>query len=269
MVVLDLRLLESDHENEDIDNYSGIKILQEIHKINAGIQVIMLTATSKSTILEKLYEKKILGYIKKEHPEDKSIDTVENINKFVRLVDRGLKRKFLKDIYLTKMNILSILENDIFAQYGFEFEKYEPFWKKIIVEVEAVFDILDSDRSNKFLYATVSIAVSIESILSVFIPNDREMVFWDGEAYNCEHNALRCRIQKLFIKLGSNENFDMKVMIKKRNDYIHKKPVVVNENEITLWFNKLRKMIEIIKNPLELRIYKKGDLNNLINKFSY
>jgi len=84
VVVLDLRLLESDHDNIDLENYSGIKLLQKIHDINKGIQVIMLTATSKSTILEKLYEKKILGYIKKEHPDDKNIDTIENINKFVK-----------------------------------------------------------------------------------------------------------------------------------------------------------------------------------------
>uniref|UniRef100_UPI0040481D54 response regulator n=1 Tax=Aliarcobacter sp. TaxID=2321116 RepID=UPI0040481D54 len=115
VIVLDLRLLESDHENEDVDSYTGIKILQKIHEINAGIQVIMLTATSKSTILEKLYEKKILGYIKKEHPEDKSIDTIENINKFINLVDKGLKRKYLKEAFNIQKSIKDILSNDIFG----------------------------------------------------------------------------------------------------------------------------------------------------------
>lgn len=65
VVILDLRLSQSDHENEDINSYTGIKILQKIHEINAGIQVIMLTATSKSTILEKLYEKDIRLYQKR------------------------------------------------------------------------------------------------------------------------------------------------------------------------------------------------------------
>jgi DNA-binding response OmpR family regulator len=40
VVILDLRLSQNDHENDDIDNYTGIKILQKIHEINAGIQVI-------------------------------------------------------------------------------------------------------------------------------------------------------------------------------------------------------------------------------------
>ena len=269
VIILDLRLLQSDHENEDIEDYAGIKILQRIHEINAGIQVIMLTATSKSTVLEKLYEKKILGYIKKEHPDDNSINTIENINKLVGLVDRGLERKFLKSIYLTSINILSILDNDIFEKYEIPFEKYEPYWKKIIVETEAIFDILDSDRNNKFLYAIVSIAVSVESILSIFIPNDREMFFWDGEKYECLHNALWCRIQKLFQKLACNDNFDTYELIDKRNRYMHKKPVKVTSKEITKWFEMLNKMIIMVQNPPNLRVYDKNDItNNLQNIFN-
>ena len=157
VIVLDLRLLESDHENEDIDSYTGIKILQKIHEINAGIQVIMLTATSKSTILEKLYEKKILGYIKKEHPEDKSIDTVENINKFINLVDKGLKRKYLKEVYNIQKSIKDILSNDIFAQYNLDLNFYEPFWiklekdtpKKLISEFIKLIDLLEF---KKFIF---------------------------------------------------------------------------------------------------------------------
>jgi len=268
VVLLDLRLAQSDHENDDIESYTGIKLLEKIHEINAGIQVIMLTATSKSTTLEKLYEKKILGYIKKEHPEDTSIDTVENINKLISLVDRGLDRKYLKTIYQTMNKIHDILKNDIFAQYGIASEKYEPFWKKIIVEVESIFDILDSNSKNRFLYAMVSISSSLEAILSVFIPNDRNMIFWDNEIYDCDYNALRCRITALFLKLGSDENFDMSVMIDKRNKYMHKKPVNVKEEEIVNWFKKLHTMIQIIQNPPNLKKYDKNNLlENLQNKF--
>lgn len=268
VVILDLRLAESDQKHDDIDSYTGIKILEKIHEINAGIQVIMLTATSKSTTLEKLYEKKILGYIKKEHPEDTSIDTVENINKFIALIDKGLERKYLKTIYQTMNKILEILENDIFDQYGITLEVYEPFWKKIIVEVESVFDVLDSNSKNKFLYALVSISSSLEAILSIFIPNDREMMFWDGETFDCKNNALRCRIMTFFLKLGSTEKFDMQVMIDKRNKYMHKKPVTVDHDEIKSWFEKLYKMIQTIQTPSDLKKYDKNDLiGNLQNKF--
>lgn len=248
VVILDLRLLESDYENEDINNYTGIKILQKIHEINSGIQVIMLTATSKSIILEKLYEKKILGYIKKEHPEDKSIDTVENINKLINLVDKGLKRKYLKEVFNIQKLIKDILSNDIFAQYNLDLNFYEPFWIKLEKESTNIFDILDNERENSFIYAMISISSSLETILSIFI-NEQNMTFWDGESYDCQYNALRCRILKLFEKLGSNEDSDMKKLIDKRNDYLHsRKNITVNQQEIVSWFTKLLKMIQIIKN---------------------
>jgi CheY-like chemotaxis protein len=268
VIVLDLRLLESDHENEDIDSYTGIKILQKIHEINAGIQVIMLTATSKSTILEKLYEKKILGYIKKEHPEDKNIDTVENINKFIKLVDKGLKRKYLKEVFNIQKSIRDILSNDIFEQYNLDLNFYEPFWIKLEKESTNIFDIIDNERENSFIYAMVSISSSLETILSIFI-NEQNMTFWDAEPYDCQYNALRCRISKLFEKFGSDKDFDMKKLIDKRNDYMHsRKLITVNSQEIISWFTKLFEMIEIIRNPPKIRKYEQDNLISLKDKFN-
>ena len=160
VIVLDLRLLESDHENEDIDSYTGIKILQKIHEINAGIQVIMLTATSKSTILEKLYEKKILGYIKKEHPEDKSIDTVENINKFINLVDKGLEKKYLKEIWKIQQNIL-LNEN---------------LSDDISLEIKSIFEILDSNMENKFNFVVLTFTKIFESLSKIYIEDRKSVV---------------------------------------------------------------------------------------------
>ena len=164
LVILDLRLLESDHENDDIDSYSGVKILQKIHEINAGIQVIMLTATSKGTTLEKLYEKKILGYIKKEHPEDKSIDTVENINKFVRLVNKGLGRRYLKEVFEIQKNILSL----------------KHLTEDIRLEVGTIFEILDSNMENRFNFTVLTYAKIFESLSKLFI-DENSMKYLDNQ----------------------------------------------------------------------------------------
>ncbi len=257
VVLLDLRLAQSDYENDDFESYTGAKILQKIHEINAGIQVIMLTATSKSTILEKLYQKKILGYIKKEHPEDKSIDTVENINKLVELVDSGLKRKYLKSIFLTRSNILSILENDIFAQYGLDIENYEPYWIKLQVETKSIFDILDGNSENKYLYAMVSIASSLETILTIFVRDrhNEQNLFWDGTI--CNADSLNGKLRALFHQKfeypeNNNEGYphnkiNMNTLIQRRNDYLHTRQVItITSEQITSWFNKLRRMIEIV-----------------------
>lgn len=158
VVILDLRFSQKDHEIDDIDKYTGIKVLQNIHEINAGIQVIMLTATSKSTILEKLYEKKILGYIKKEHPEDKSINTVENINKFINLVDKGLEKKYLKEIWEIQHNILNleILNSD------------NKNYRKIKFELANVFDITDSNLDKKTTFFILAIYNSLEILVKEF-----------------------------------------------------------------------------------------------------
>ncbi len=177
VIVLDLRLLESDHENEDIDNYTGIKILQKIHEINAGIQVIMLTATSKSTILEKLYEKKILGYIKKEHPEDKSIDTVENINKFINLVDKGLEKKYLKEIWKIQQNIL-LNEN---------------LSDDISLEIKSIFEILDSNMENKFNFVVLTFTKIFESLSKIYIDENTMQYIDDGKdvgVYDSFNNSI-------------------------------------------------------------------------------
>ena len=177
VVILDLRLLESDHENEDVDSYSGIKILQKIHEINAGIQVIMLTATSKSTILEKLYEKKILGYIKKEHPEDKSIDTVENINKFINLVDKGLEKKYLKEIWKIQQNIL-LNEN---------------LSDDISLEIKSIFEILDSNMENKFNFVVLTFTKIFESLSKIYIDENTMQYIDDGKdvgMYDSSNNSI-------------------------------------------------------------------------------
>jgi CheY-like chemotaxis protein len=197
VVILDLRLSQKDQENDDIEKYTGIKVLQKIHEINAGIQVIMLTATSKSTILEKLYEKKILGYVKKEHLEDKNIDTVENINKFIRLVDKGLERKYLKKIWDIQQEILSlnILKTD------------NKNYKKIYFEISNTFDILDSNLDKKTTFFILAIYNIIELIV-------KEYGYKEGSTY--KHIINICHSLNL-----TNFDDDLSRMICTRNYLIH------------------------------------------------
>lgn len=97
VVILDLRLIENDHKREEITSFTGIKIRDIIKEINPAIQVIMFTATSKSRILEELYQHNILGYIKKEDPQERNIKTKESFAKLAELVDKGLEKKWLKE----------------------------------------------------------------------------------------------------------------------------------------------------------------------------
>ncbi|WP_121628747.1 response regulator [Poseidonibacter antarcticus] len=261
VVVLDLRLSKNDHDNEkDIDSFTGIKILEKIHEINAGIQVIMLTATSKSTILEKLYEKKILGYIKKEHPDDNSISTVENINKFVRLVDEGLERKYLIEIYSTTQKVINILDINftlpkdeidckIFHKFNISKKNYIKFAIKIHNEAQYVFDILDSKLDNRFIYALLSIISSFEAINSIFIKEQRYESdrFWDNT--NVNSTSLNDKLEELFTKLGCKNTLNIENMIRNRNNYLHSniQDVHIKPQQLKELFNTKLLMIETIK----------------------
>ncbi len=259
VVVLDLRLIEQDHnENTNIENYSGIKILENIHEINAGIQVIMLTATSKSTILEKLYEKRILGYIKKEHPEDNSIGTIDNINKFIGLVEKGLKNKYLKNIWQTHKKMNSILNQDPFSQYISSLENYESYLLNLKKDIEYIFDILNSSKENKFNYALVSMATSLEKIVSIFLHEPRKgdvLLFWDKmPTYSLyDRSRLEDKITKIINKrFGNQDEIKLEELIKHRNDYMHsnKNYKAVTAEKIIEWFSTLYQIIDTINNPL-------------------
>ena len=145
VIILDLRLMQTDHNKiEDIDQYSGIKIVNMIKEINPGMQIIMMTATRQSVILEKLYDYGVLGYIKKEHPDDLSVKTNENIDKLFSLVEAGLDRKYLKDIFNTAQAILKLISNskDPFEKFVAKKNDYEKYVNLLIKEVEYVFNLL-------------------------------------------------------------------------------------------------------------------------------
>ncbi len=73
LILLDLRLnpAEEDKPNQMLstEQYSGEKILKVIKKHNAGIQVIMLTASNKAWNMKKLLDLGADGYYIKESPE--------------------------------------------------------------------------------------------------------------------------------------------------------------------------------------------------------
>lgn len=268
VIILDLRLSQSDHESDDIDNYTGIKILEKIHKINAGIQVIMLTATSKSTILEKLYEKNILGYIKKEHPEDKSIDTVENINKFIGLVDKGLERKYLKKIWTLQKDILKL--DLLQITFSFNLSDQEKKLLELKNNLSRVFETLDSDIPKPFVYGMLIIYKCIEIICDYYIYEDydrqerKRKAYWiendqiiDNNGNTSVNNKIKSILRQLNIEkqertqlidqLSCSRNFEIHSGEIKReceNNVIQN----INESHILEWFS----FLNLILNQMDV-----------------
>ncbi len=195
VVILDLRLVVSDHEdNVDLDSLTGIQLVKKIKEINPGIQIIMLTATSRSVVLEKLYSYGILGYIKKEHPNDRFISTAENINKIVRLVDQGLEKSYLKEIWsiqnkLINLNMIKNAEeernnlNNNIRRNAITLEELqgnrlsEESEKLIELRstIELLYEVLDSNLHKKFSFAVLTIYKCLEIIADYYIREESKV----------------------------------------------------------------------------------------------
>lgn len=70
VVILDLRLHQSDFGNISIENITGYKILEKIKKQNRGIQVLVFSATNKVWNLQQLIKAEADGFIVKESLTD-------------------------------------------------------------------------------------------------------------------------------------------------------------------------------------------------------
>ena len=165
IVLLDLRLLSNDHTDtnrDDISKFSGVQIAKKIKEINPGIQIIMLTATGNSLILEELYKHGILGYIKKEHPEDIHLKTKDNIMKLAELVSLGFEKKYLKEIWEIQNNMLEILK-----KYTHNDDKIKEKYEKIQYEIDIMYEILDSNLENKLKFSLLTMFKVLELLTDI------------------------------------------------------------------------------------------------------
>jgi hypothetical protein len=218
-----------------------------IKEINPAIQIIMLTATGKSTTLENLYEHGILGYIKKEHPNDVNISTKENFEKLKELVDRGLEKKYLKEVWEIQDKVLKFnLSNEI------------------QLEVKSIFELLDSDMENRFNYVMFAIVKSIEIITNIYTEekwqNKKRYAYWKnlndkissnyGNTNDSTENKIRTILDEKLSLRDLNIHNSLQEIIKIRNNTIHPKQgrvEKIDKDNILEWF----KMLEVILKRVE------------------
>jgi len=241
VILLDLRLITNDHNGnnrDNLENYTGIQIRKDIAKVNPGIQVIMFTATSKSLILEELYKHNILGYIKKEHLEDKSLNTKKNIGKLAKLIDEGLERKYLKKIWNIRN---SILELEILKNKDFEPLRFE---------IESIFELLDSSMNKRFIYAMLSIFQALEEINNYYI-DDKTKGWRDGytETEIMGSGYTKQKIEAVLKRLNLLQicSLEISKISRMRKDAIHPPQrgnyEIPNNDDIVTWFKMLQTIL--------------------------
>lgn len=265
-VLLDMRLTKEDHEQNDVKKLSGIKLLKLIESLNPGIQVVLLTASEKSTILDEANKYNILGYIKKESPTDDSSYTKIVFEKLKTLIDLGFERKYLKDIWNIQKEILQLklFENDQHSE--------------ITIEIESVFEILETDMENKFIYAMFALFKTIEIIIGLYIEekkeNSKRFAYWKNTNTKIKFiekdedfpkelpqnsqisndstiNKIRVLCYEKF-QLNAKEMHDtLKKFVQIRNETIHhpkdKKPLKPAKGDIEEWLRILQTILSKIK----------------------
>lgn len=246
-VILDMRLTKEDHGQTNVKELSGVKLLELIKSFNPGIQVILLTASEKSAILDEANKYNILGYIKKESPSDDSTYTKTVFEKLNTLIDSGFDKKYLKDIWNIQHEILKL---DMFAT-----DKYNEIKK----EVEFIFELLDSSMEKRFKFAMLTIYKVLEIIKDLYIDDKSGKYLDDEEEIKAVifKNNIYIAVKK-DILLSNPEDYGI-------NDTRNK---TAKQNAQTYYFSTTNKIYSILYEKLNFTQEKKlyADVEDISNK---
>ena len=211
-IILDLRLINK--ESNKIKEISGYKIMKFIKKINPAIQIILFTASKDSLILNAFFND-IVGYIQKDSPFEKyeGKNSLENFN---LVIERALKKRYLKKFFL--------ITNTIKLLY---FDDYH-FAKKVKADANLVFEILNSNIRDSFVYAVYQIIKILETITNKLIYFDTSgqiyrFKFDNTIAYKGK-NSLRLKIYSIMKKTNIYDDEKKELIceiIEFRNRKIH------------------------------------------------
>ena len=262
LVILDMRLTKEDHIEEDEKKLSGIKLLKHIkEEINPGIQVVLLTASGKSKILNEANKYDILGYIKKEHPHDMIIKTKDTFDSLEELIDEGFEKQYLKDIWNIQQEIIGL---DIFVNDKFN---------EIKLEVISVFEVLNSYIKNKFIYSMFAIFKVLETLVKFHIEEKGEdrFAYWiktndkipwvnennflvetkSGDSNNRTENKIRVLLHEKLNLKDRTIHDSINSLVKIRNNTIHPKNKIstqeIKKDDILNWFKILHTILNKIK----------------------
>lgn len=165
VVLLDLRLCDKDFNSQaKSEELTGYKILEEIKKINKGIQVIIITASNKVWNYESLLRIGANGYIVKKGDSDVGEyvkDLKESIKKAIK------KASFLKVVYA----LVESLKKHITTNEVFNSDKEDSLRNNLKVNYDISFELLENaylyNNNKYFNYAYLQLFLCIEEFLNI------------------------------------------------------------------------------------------------------
>lgn len=178
IIILDLRLHDSDFDQHKPEELTGYSILEQIkNEINNGIQVILFSASNKIWNYQTLAEIGFDGWVLKESPE-LSVDphyTQNAIKNLKAQIDQCFERVYLKTIYKDTQELVGIID-----QMDYE----SNFLETIKTQLKLSYYLLSrAEKKEQFAYAFVSLYMVIETVNTQFVTQDKKSEYWyvDGE----------------------------------------------------------------------------------------
>ncbi|MBO1884360.1 hypothetical protein J4N46_07980 [Capnocytophaga sp. Marseille-Q4570] len=265
IVILDFRLHSSDFsKNVPIQEVTSVQILKAIKEYNAGIQVIIFSATNKIWNLQTLESSGADGFIIKEAPEN-SVDpnfTQDTINNFQKVMEKSIRMTFLKEAY-SIMN-----EIKIYLEKKGSNKKENELKNEIILQLETAFECLKKTESNNYFKLSYISLFKIIELITIFYVEGRFLkkgknitpIEWYNEKKECFEEykddkdiSTKSKIIYIYNHLGGdvkNIFSEISTICEKRNNIIHpesiRKQNIVEEQENIMLLNTIYTIIKVI-----------------------
>ena len=265
IVILDFRLHSSDFsKNIPIQEVTSVQILKAIKEYNAGIQVIIFSATNKIWNLQALESLGADGFIIKEAPENSvnSYFTQDTIKNFQKVMEKSICMTFLKEAY-SIMNEIKIYLN----KKGVN-KKENELKNEIILQLETAFECLKKTESNNYFKLSYISLFKIIELITVFYVEGRFLkkgknitpIEWYNEKKECFEEykddkdiSTKSKIIYIYNHLGGdvkNIFSEINTICEKRNNIIHpesiRKQNIVKEQENIMLLNTIYTIIKVI-----------------------
>ncbi|QKG79310.1 response regulator transcription factor [Tenuifilum thalassicum] len=249
VVLLDLRLCDSDFkENKEPKELTGYKILEEIKKINKGIQVIITTASNKIWNYQSVQGLGANGYIIKR--DDSNV--AEDIKNLKQVVEGSINRaSYLKPV---NQSINQLSKSLTTAIKNKKFDKH--IGKELIKILQLSYNMYEKANSkDDFAYAYISLFKCLELIAGEYVfkndenkwcikgPQELKQYRWDEEKNkytftntpNFKNNLPTTfeKVAGLCFQLLEYKDEDVQQLyysIKRRNEFIHPSEKKLTDN---------------------------------------
>ncbi len=256
LIFLDLRMAGvSEEKILKPEEFSGMRILEAIKKVNKGIQVIMLTATNKAWNVKALLDAGANGYYMKESPEYHFTlkYSEQNALALVNTVKECLSNSYLQDIIAIKKQLIlppdselsDTIENQLEIALSLILKaKTASDYAFAYISLEQVFEIASSylirqetRGKDVFYYFTED----TEEQCFNYTDGRREgyLITTKGGKPAAQWKKTAAIYHQLYG--GTDKEFDKKVkdLIALRNKYIHPgdevKPKITSDNFVDLF----------------------------------